>query len=156
MIKLRRCADRVSCELSLRPPAPGTPDPFPALAQFAQVYPALKEGLAQLTEPATSQAQIQFLQSVIATFDTRYLQILLDMLASYYRHGENDPQRGWNLAREAITGPVQVVNVAHHGSEGAHRDGHGGGEQRADGADACLNARKRRRAAIRSPGVGRT
>lgn len=27
----------------------------------------------------------------IATFDTRYLQILLDMLVSYYRHGENDP-----------------------------------------------------------------
>ena len=27
----------------------------------------------------------------IATFDTCYLQILLDMLVSYYRHGENDP-----------------------------------------------------------------
>ena len=27
----------------------------------------------------------------IATFDARYLQILLEMLISYYRHGENDP-----------------------------------------------------------------
>jgi beta-lactamase superfamily II metal-dependent hydrolase len=30
------------------------------------------------------------------------------------------PHRGWQSARASIQGPVQIVNVAHHASEGAH------------------------------------